>query len=77
MFDELYQKIKVPTLLKDYKDYFTDRLNKLNSLKEKKIFMNTHALKKEFELIDERYESLRIGHFKEIVLFGLIERWYE
>ena len=77
LFDELYQKIKVPTLLKDYKDYFADRLNKLNSLKEKKIFMNTHALKKEFELIDERYETLRIGHFKEIVLFGLIERWYE
>ena len=76
-FDFLYSQIKIPQLLKSYHDFFLDKIKEIKILKDHHKYLNDDQLKTELNKVYERYSDLRIGTYKEIILFGLIERWYE
>lgn len=76
-FDFLYSLIKIPQLLKSYHDFFLDKIKEIKILKDHHKYLNDDQLKTELNKVYERYSDLRIGTYKEIILFGLIERWYE
>lgn len=76
-FNRYINIIKVPSLLDKYKDYFEKKLKILKKLYDSKTFYDYDRLKQEFFQLNEKFPNLRIGLYDEVLLFGIIERWYE